>query len=401
MAPKLTSALMGLLAASGSAYATAAPSAERQLYHVKAASAQKDLLKRSDSIFPSYSGALEYINLENIHDGARRFVSKLHYVSPFPVIELENLEHLTEDIECKESESRIDLKFRRDMHGADVRDAFKDGPGYIITSHEGCNEEGERALYKVEALPESNVESFVPIEAVRIPWKGAMRKLHVTFGYSNDGHSLRRHTKRQEEAAPPAEEAAPPAEPSADPNAPPIEIYVNQLEKTYEIPAAPEDVETSIDLNFAVQNQAFDLTLLQVAQIPIRIGCEDCSTTGFIDVSQGGFDIDINPFDGDGLDVVPDGNIELTTRGVGARMEFFASPVVSDGFSIELFSIPVLGVAVPGVGELGLTATPTLDFNFALAGTLEVTAGFEVKVPDGANVNIAVPNFEESTASGL
>lgn len=67
--------------------------------------------------------------------------------SKLPAIVLEEIEHHLDDITC--SDSAVSLRFadvnsRTRLHG----ELSVDNDFYIVTSHAGCNKEGERAVYR-------------------------------------------------------------------------------------------------------------------------------------------------------------------------------------------------------------------------------------------------------------
>lgn len=60
---------------------------------------------------------------------------------------LEEVEHFLQDVEC--TEGKMSLSF---VDKVSARDAFhsfhNEHGGLVITSHESCNKEGERAVYR-------------------------------------------------------------------------------------------------------------------------------------------------------------------------------------------------------------------------------------------------------------
>jgi hypothetical protein len=84
---------------------------------------------------------------ENGWDRRSTFASQVKVISQKPVTNLEEIEHHLQDVRCKDGKLRLDFV---DLSSA--RDAFyschgQDG-GLIITSHDGCNEDGERSVYR-------------------------------------------------------------------------------------------------------------------------------------------------------------------------------------------------------------------------------------------------------------
>jgi hypothetical protein len=72
---------------------------------------------------------------------------------------LEEIEHHLQDVRCEDGKLRLDFV---DLSSA--RDAFyschsQDG-GLVITSHDGCNEDGERSVYRYAHTIESGKPVF-------------------------------------------------------------------------------------------------------------------------------------------------------------------------------------------------------------------------------------------------
>lgn len=80
------------------------------------------------------------------YDGHSIFASNLKVASKKPVLNLEDIEHHLEDVQCVNG--KINLKFADTSSAIDARLACH-GPegGIVVTSHLGCNPEGERSVY--------------------------------------------------------------------------------------------------------------------------------------------------------------------------------------------------------------------------------------------------------------
>jgi len=84
---------------------------------------------------------------ENIWRGVQTFASQVKVNSHKPVLNLEEVEHHLRGVQC--GQGTMHLKF---VDTVSARDAFfscrGDDGGLIITSHDSCNIEGERAVYR-------------------------------------------------------------------------------------------------------------------------------------------------------------------------------------------------------------------------------------------------------------
>jgi hypothetical protein len=154
-----------LLAATLSHGAVAASDPNPQTHRVlRAATKRSDLSRRGLRVskkFESelayiqgmfYSFSLEHINTdleieENGWNGRSTFASQVMVKSKKPIMNLEEIEHMLQDVQCEDGQ--IKLSF---VDTSSARDAYssckEENGGLMITSHDGCNKEGERAVYR-------------------------------------------------------------------------------------------------------------------------------------------------------------------------------------------------------------------------------------------------------------
>jgi hypothetical protein len=122
------------------------------------------------------------------------------------------------------------------------------------------------------------------------------------------------------------------------------------------------------------------------------MGCNNCTTTGKIALTQGAISIDASQ-----IDVIPDvlqggddgkeissiikgGFFELSATDMSAHLDMFARPSATGAFEIALSSIPVLGFVIPGIGKAGAVFEPRIGVNFTVSGGVEVGFGVDVAV---------------------
>jgi hypothetical protein len=84
---------------------------------------------------------------ENGWAGVETFAAQVKVGSKMPILNLEEVEHHLEDVRC--DEGKIEMSF---VDKVAARDAYyacheKSG-GLVVTSHDSCNKEGERAVYR-------------------------------------------------------------------------------------------------------------------------------------------------------------------------------------------------------------------------------------------------------------
>lgn len=210
-------------------------------------------------------------------------------------------------------------------------------------------------------------------------WQDAFDKFDISFGHSTEDHFFRRHSdfakirKRQDRFR------------VAIPEDTPDNVNTGTFDLKSEL----------IDFPFPFESFLAGLgniSPVPIPQLPIEIGCKNCSTRGQIILSQGAIQIDASQIDlipdfleggDDGKEIsnlITGGFIELAAVGVGARVELFARPKASGAFEIALFALPVLGFVIPGIGKAGAVFEPRLAADFSIGGGFEITYGIDVAV---------------------
>jgi hypothetical protein len=84
---------------------------------------------------------------ENGWGGVQTFAAQVRVGSSMPIMNLEEVEHHLKDVRCEEGKmelSFVDMVAARDAYYA----CHEKNGGLIVTSHDSCNEEGERAVYR-------------------------------------------------------------------------------------------------------------------------------------------------------------------------------------------------------------------------------------------------------------
>lgn len=128
---------------------------------LRAATKRSDFYRRSMRITKRFESEMAYIEStyrpdpgeelvadgvieENGWDGKSTFASQVKVSSQKPVLTLEEVEHHLQDVEC--GDGTIKLHFVDTSSARDAKSATEGG--LIITSHESCNKDGERAVFR-------------------------------------------------------------------------------------------------------------------------------------------------------------------------------------------------------------------------------------------------------------
>ena len=228
--------------------------------------------------------------------------------------------------------------------------------------------------FRVNNVSFSEDGQALELATTRTTWQAAFDHVDVAFGHTKEEHLYRRHADF---------------------------ARLRKRQSTLAIPAdTPDDITTvSFDLKSELLNTVFNVkdflkgvVDINVPDVPIEIGCKECSTRGQLALMQGAFKIDASQIDlipdifqggDDGKSinsVITGGFMELVATGVGARVELFARPAQSCSFEVALFSVPIVGFTIPGIGKAGAVFTPSIAADFEISGTLEVNYGLDLTV---------------------
>ncbi|KAH6643594.1 hypothetical protein C7974DRAFT_347750 [Boeremia exigua] len=389
-----------LLAACAGSTAAAVGSGHRVLH---AATRRSDVSKRDMKIAQKFEAEVVYVGEENGWDGRETFASSVKVGSRKPILCLEEIEHLLEDVQC--GNGGMMLHFVDESAARDARAAAHGGHGgmggLIITSHHSCNRDGERAVYKVDDVSFAKKGVALDLAVTEALWQDAFDNIDINFGHTRYDHIYRRHSdfmrarkKRQDDGL-------------AIPMDTPDNIIDVTLDLTSELLNRTFTAE-----DFVTGLESF-INLPVVPTLPLEIGCKNCSTRGEIVITQGAIKIDTKQidfvpdfFDGgdDGKDVnsiITGGEFDLAVSGFGAHLEMFARPVKSGSYEIALFPLPVLGFVIPGIGQAGASFEPRISVDFDIDGELAINYGIDVAIPDGAGIKIALGDLANTTITGI
>lgn len=255
---------------------------------------------------------------------------------------------------------------------------------------------------RVNNLNFSDDKLSLDLAVVESSWKDAFSRFDIDFGHTTDTHIFRRHAdffkirRRQE----PTVSILPVAIPSDTPDdvvTASFDLSSQLIDKTFE----PGDFLSGI------------ADALAIPDLPIEVGCKNCSTAGTLVLTQGAINIDLQQVDvipdflqggDDGKDltsVITGGFFQLTANNVGAHIELFARPKVSGAFEIALLPLPIVGFTIPNIGRAGVTFEPTLQVSYEVSGGIEINHGFDIAVPDKSNVKIELTDVGKSAVVGF
>ncbi|KAL4799691.1 hypothetical protein BDV19DRAFT_384979 [Aspergillus venezuelensis] len=327
------------------------------------------------------------------------FSTTLDVKSQWSILALEDLDAGLESVSCTDSEIRLD--FASIAAEKRFRAAVKDTPEFIVvTSHDGCDLDGERSAHLVTGVSVSNEDGTIALTMDRMDWHDAFSSTTVSF--------RRRHPSEIQRRSPTLVKRQTETQPSAS---------------TSSFPAAPTSaagLNSSADASFNARHTDMkiypsDSTLVQevVPQVPIVVTCKTCTLEGDIELSQGQFSVgsDVDA-DSDSSDIMlteaisffQNSSVELLVKQLSSQIEL-EFELESEGPLLEVTAaLPSIGLTpfqIAGVITFGPQIVPNFVFTADLEGDVGFSYGFNVKVPDNSRVSIKIPDFDESSITGF
>ncbi|KAF1361770.1 hypothetical protein EJ07DRAFT_109790 [Lizonia empirigonia] len=274
--------------------------------------------------------------------------------------------------------------------------------GLVVTSHESCNKEGERAVYKIDDVLYAKEGVALDLAVTEALWQDAFENLDINFGHTRYDHIYRRHSdfsrarrKRQND-----ETIKIPTNTPENVNDAKFDIVSQLLNTTFKA------------VDFTKINSLIPVPGVRVPELPLEVGCKNCSTRGQVILTQGAIKINMKQFDipdifgkrddSKGIgSIIEGGYMELAVTGVGARLEMFAHPIKSGSYEISLFSLPVLGFVIPGIGQAGASFEPRISVDFELDGEVAINYGIDVAIPDHAGIKVELSDLTNTKITGM
>ncbi|KAL1624780.1 hypothetical protein SLS56_007665 [Neofusicoccum ribis] len=188
---------------------------------------------------------------------------------------------------------------------------------------------------------------------------------------------------------------------------------------TVSVPVPTSFIETSsasIPIATQILNEG-----LKVPDTPFNTGCNNCTTTGTVDVEYMDFDIDCQTEEfEDGFDThdcIQGGGASIELNGFWAHMDLYTNLSQNWDFETSIYRMPLNyslkvsnKVTLPlallikylkllGVGSASLVWEPLLIGGYQLNGSVEIDYGFELTVPDGTGLLFNLSDPDKSTQS--
>ncbi|KAL9043523.1 MAG: hypothetical protein Q9214_003295 [Letrouitia sp. 1 TL-2023] len=375
-----------------------------------AAQTKSSISARSIENALKYDHELHYVD-ESAPCHPQKLAAQVKFSSKTPILALEEIEHLLEDVSCRDSS--IALRFTSlDALNIAHAELGKHDSFVIITSHATCNNEGERSPHRVSGFSKKESRLSLTLSTTQSEWKHTMHTIKVDFGRTDADYNVRTHSrkqKRQDAASTTGEPSAaisfpvPSASATAGPEGTPQDLGFNYTDTTILPPQFPGADNINIE----------GVLLIRERSPPgVNIKCKNCTLSGTIDLFGGSFSVQSNE-SADVMDFIEDGFIELQANNLAAYMEFESNVQPSDGreFTIPFPEIGIPGFQIPGIGVVGPIFNPRVAIGAEISAQLDFTYGFQLtliwvlstlKVPNNSSIIIAVgASTENSSIQGF
>ncbi|KAF5855638.1 hypothetical protein ETB97_008848 [Aspergillus alliaceus] len=371
----------------------------RQLY---AASPSLDLKARADpGTYALNSEASFHFIHETLEDDAEYvFTTTLNVASQYPLFAVEALDTDIDSISCSDSQIRLSIRtLSRSKVLKQELEAVSDF--VIVTSHRGCDLEGERSVHRVTKTTVDLERQIFTFNKVKYDWHDAFHSTRVSFSHRHRSGIQKRtytpHKKRQQEHS-----DAPTSTKVIDDGAAPSIYFPTAPTATSELPST---ATKSLDKHYIDQKifppdiPAADMFIPQ----GVIVTCKNCSLQGNIEITRGSFNLSGNSIK-DTVAFFDDGALEIISNGLSAHVELGLDLSLSQSLAslnVSLPTIPLTPFEIPGVVAFGPIIRPDLTFSVDLVEEIGFSYGFNLSVPDNSKIKINMGDPRNSSITGF
>ncbi|KAF2755427.1 hypothetical protein EJ05DRAFT_502889 [Pseudovirgaria hyperparasitica] len=363
-------------------------------HRLAAASKYSQLSSRSDRLELVHRCDLDYAS-DSYTGGQTSHYARVTLGSERPILLLEQVEHLLSRVECSVSTITIELSQSLDID-ATRNEIARLSNGYIITSHSSCNDHGERMAYNVKSIShDPNLTTTFEVEAASL--ESSFSRFTVSLAKGRKSHILRPHRdlrRRQD-----------PSQTGVRSSIEPMPTESSTLVPTPT--RISEDTSATFHLDKTITASLGPFENNAGQPIPITVGCKNCTVYGDIELDWVNFDwdCDVDELRADDIslsDCLQGGEVSISAKGLGARIELEANLTNTARWSWKLYEFPLgLAYQIPKLGTIGLTYSPTIIGTYSLDGNASVSTGFDITVPSDSNMVIDFSDLSNSSSRGF
>ncbi|KAL9130521.1 MAG: hypothetical protein Q9175_007004, partial [Cornicularia normoerica] len=305
-----------------------------------------------------YDHNLHYLDADT-HRSTSQFAASLGMQFKTPALMLEDVEHHIESIGCYSSEIHLSFQSRKELER--IHKEFTSVDSFLlVTSHEGCNEDGERNPHMVSEAALDLEKLVIILSITRVPWKSTFNSMTLDFGKSDDDFVLRQHGRLETRQAAVTTSVAAPS--------------------SVAYPAAPSSTPTNWSASASFNKQWLDTSILppdpsfgqlsvsgpKIPPVGFNVKCKNCTIQGNIDLVAGSLTVGglnhASPNTTQGIvnltesviDYVEHGYVQFTSNNFGAYIELESTVAASDtlyNYTAPLPAIPLTPFQIPGIAS--------------------------------------------------
>ncbi|KAL8752353.1 MAG: hypothetical protein Q9184_005764 [Pyrenodesmia sp. 2 TL-2023] len=353
----------------------------------------------------------------------RRLAAQVHLTTKLATLALEDIDHHIDYVSC--SERSIVLGFvTLSSKQAAIEELRSKDKFYLVTSHDTCNNDGERNIYlfrgyegykadqsRVSAVTGSsdgNLDLTLLVTPAR--WKDSVQSISINFGKSSEDYLVPGQGKIQRRQAPSAPNTT-------------VVVATAAATSTVEIdfPAPPSSTPTATsaqqDLSFQWIDTALlppsfpndDSLTLNAPAVPqgVTISCKNCTVKGTIDIMQASISGNATSSDDsedDDLFEWDSGSFTFEVNGFSAHIHLEATVQATADlatFTAPIPSIGIPGFSIPGIGAVGPIFKPAIVLGAQVGSELEFGYGFNLTIPDSSSIILDLGEPTNSSVNGF
>ncbi|KAF9894531.1 hypothetical protein FE257_006416 [Aspergillus nanangensis] len=340
--------------------------------------------------------SFDYLHEDDEHPDSV-FAATLDVQSKLPVLVLEDIEVGLENLTC--SGSQIQLSFTSTGKGTELKKAVQDLDEFVlVTSHEGCDPDGERSTHRVTNFDFNYNNQVVMLDKVASTWQEAFPATSVSFSRQRRSTIRKRmHTLTRRQQSPPETTTSESVE--AEMPSPTVSFPTPSVTT-----GVRSDATTSLDKHY-VDEKLFppefpgaDMVIPQ----GVTVSCKNCSLEGDIELTKGSFNLTGTDFK-DIQAFFQHGSVEVMAKDLFAQIELGVDLTLNQplaSLNMSLPAIPLIPFAIPGALVFGPMLEPQFTVSLDYIGEFGFSYGFNLSIPDNAKIEINMAEFANSSMIG-
>ncbi|KAI9718259.1 MAG: hypothetical protein M1812_004249 [Candelaria pacifica] len=365
---------------------------------------RSSIQSRSGCFRPKHDHELHYVDEETLGTSSP-FAAQMKVKSKYPTLALEDIDPHVEGIQCSKTTVTLSFGSRPMLEAAKA--AWSEHTEFlIISSHVGCNEDGERTPYVVSRVHFIEASSTAELSIIPIAWQDTFHAMTVDFGSSANDYTfdaLRRHdTLHRRQAASLLLKMA--------------TSTTSGVTFSRAYPTAPATATPAMSVNGSLTSQVIGKQIYppdvpfadEVVPPGITVSCKNCSVGGGLQLSQGSFSMSQTNGTSNSsqnfMQFFTSGYVQVITQNLTAHVDLntIAEPTITlQNFTAHLPTIPLTPFQIPGIAVVGPSIDPQIIGSIKLGSKLDFTYGFDLSIPDGSSVTLDIGSITNTTTQGF